>query len=250
MHLTAYSPGDKINAITHGQKTDYTNLVSPPENTDFIEGELMVYVRGNHVIYCSFGIREGRLASYLWLLAKKAKIPQADFQFQVKHRVLIDKLATIQREGVKSIKLSGVAHSKNLKVAAEKAVPETLMTRITGSAVQEIKAFFEKSGRTIPSLENALVDVVFRFDAKKTPNLQGELQALAEARLSETEDASDDDSFVIETMMGNKFKESDTRIHKEYEFTKYGKSANFKLVSEKMREYFGEIAEASGDGKS
>ncbi|MBP2571160.1 hypothetical protein J2767_002329 [Agrobacterium tumefaciens] len=232
IHLIAYIPEDKIGIVPHTQ--DELDLLSPPEDADFLDGELIALVTDDDLIVCRLGLWESMLSAYVQDLGPKAGIDAEDASFGFKNRTDVDKLKMIKDDGVREIRFEGVASKDAVDHVAKDG---SIMDAVTASVMQNVRAFTFAERKTPPPVsDNLKVEVFLKFDGRSGTQIdQEELQDIA------TEVASNEDDFQIVTRSGKRITPDEVFLTKKVTLQRYGKSVTFNDVFEEMQAYYEEL---------
>ncbi|KQV39188.1 MULTISPECIES: hypothetical protein [unclassified Rhizobium] len=235
LYLVGYVPNDAVGIVPH--TVEELSLLPPPEQADFLDGELIALISSETVIVCRLGLFENSLNTYVQLLGSGAGLNAEDAAFVFKNRTDIDKLRTIQNDGVACIKFDGVANAASAEhAAAEK--PKPVVSRLIASVMEEVNALTH--GEKVPAraTENLKVEVYLKFDKRSGTEIdQAEITDVAEAI------ADADEGFEILTLKGQKIRPDDVLLNKKVRVRKYGKSVAFLEVFNEMLVYYRELTQ-------
>ncbi|WP_116654439.1 hypothetical protein [Pelagibacterium sediminicola] len=218
IHLVAYTPNDRVQVVpvAGGSVNIGLELAQAPDQTEFLDGEMMLLVRGNDVLVCRCGLPDGALIDYVEHMASHLGIGTDLSRFSLGKRIDMDKMAMIVEEGVHRLRMNAVAHS----VSVDHAERETVRKRMLGSVLDDIRALLMMEGKVPEEAENLKVEVSLSFDKRKGGDVERQqIQELAETVLDE-----DDAGFVIETMTGRKVRANDILLSKTVSMEPFGKS--------------------------
>lgn len=236
LHLVAYTPDDQISVVPRAGNRAAADLalIDPPQNAEFLDGELMLLVRENDVAICRSNLGERAFAAYVHHLANESGMDGADAAFQLMKRADIDKIAMIQREGVKRVAMNSVAHA----AAVDRAQRETVRETILGNVLDEVAALLGLEGDIPDDAENLKVEVLFTFDKRRGTEIdQRQLAYLAQQMLAEDED----EGFMIETLEGRRFRAQDIILSKPVRLNAYGKSVHYVDAWGELRAFYNEL---------
>ena len=235
LHLVAYTPDDQISVVPDAGNVASADLelIDPPEDTEFLDGELMLLVHGDDVAICRSQLSERALISYVVQLGQHLGIPSQGIAFDLLKRADMDKLALIQREGVRRLSMRSVAHEASVAHAQR----DTIKKRLVGSIVDEVRALLHLEDDVPEDAENLKVEVLLSFDGRRGTEIdQRQIEALAERALRE-----DDPGFMIETISGKKIRATDIVLSKVVQVRPFGKSVNFGDVWGELAEFYAEL---------
>lgn len=238
LHLVAYTPDDQISVVPRAGEEQAADLalIDAPEDTEFLDGEIMLLVKDNDVAICRSGLGEGALYSYVLQLADRHGLDSTDVAFQLMKRADVDKLAMIQREGVKRLSMNSLAH----EASVARARRETVREAVLGNLLDEIKAILGVDERIPQDAENLKVEVLLTFDKRRGTEIdQRQLSFLAQQMLEEDED----EGFMIETLSGRKFRANDIVLSEPVRITSFGKSIHHMEAWGALREFYRKLSE-------
>ncbi len=232
VHLIGYIPDDKIGIVPHTH--DELDLMPPPEDTDFLDGELMALVTDDDLIVCRLGLWESMLSAYVQNLGPKASVDAEDASFGFKNRTDVDKLKMIEKDGVSEIRFEGVASKAAVDHVAE---DRSMIEALTENVMETVRALtFAERKAPRPLSENLKVEVFLKFDGRSGTQIdQQELKDIA------TEVATTEDDFQIVTRAGKRITPEEVFLTKKINLQRYGKSVAFNDVFEEMKAYHAEL---------
>jgi hypothetical protein len=221
LHLVVDTPGE-LGSVIPTDRGGATELVvattAPPPNTDFMDGDAFVYVRGNDVCLCTSATTDAAIRWFLAEFFKVAAIRQDAWKFNLIKVGNLSKVALIHKEGVKEILLKGVISEATSTYSKRRGQPAGIL----GQIGREINAVL---GTPNSVNEDGLnVCLALTADRRRKGLALGEkrLEELAELMLG----TSEDDDFVIETKLGQKITQSELFIKSEVKINKHGKSVD------------------------
>ncbi len=216
IHLVGYTPDDLIQVLPVNEPG--VQLAEAPAGMEFLDGEMMLHVRGNSVLICRCGLPDGAFMAYVEYFAAAMGQAAGAVHFALGKRVDVDKLALIAEEGVHKLRMNAVAHA----VSTEGGGRTTVIEKVTGTILDEIKDLLAIEHALPEEAENLKVEVSLSFDKRKGTQVDRDsLQQLAETVLDQG-----DDGFQIETMTGRKVRAADILLSKTVAMQKFGKSVH------------------------
>lgn len=232
MYLVGYVPNDTMGIVPHNKED--LELLTAPQGTDFLDGELMALISDEAVIVCRLGLYESALNSYIGFLVPNAGLDKDDSAFVFKNRTDVDKLKLIKEDGVASIRFDGVASQASIE-NLKKGEKIPYVDKLLASVWEEIQAL-TYGGETERETENLKLEVFLKFDKRSGTAIdQEEIQDVA----GHIADA--DDGFIITTLSGRTIKPDDVLLNKKVNLKKYGKSVAFEEVFAEMLKYHKEL---------
>ncbi|MEQ8966767.1 MAG: hypothetical protein RID91_13140 [Azospirillaceae bacterium] len=237
-HLVAYTPDDRISIVpnTPARQIATLRLLDPPENAEFLDGDMMVLVKDNDVILCRNGLSEKALTSYVYNLGRELNFESQDVSFILYKRADVDQLQMVRRNGINSIRFDGVAS----QVAAERAERQSARRRFISPIYRELQAIFgaETENDGEDDDENLKVEVLLSFSKRSGTILdQRQLRELAEQIINDEEE----EGFVIELNGGQKIRPNDILLSKSVRIPPYGKSVSLNQAWAELRQFYEEL---------
>ena len=234
IYLVGYIPNDEIGIVPHKTGEDLS-LVGPPDDADFLDGELMALIAEDAVIVCRLGLYESALNSYIRYLGPKAGLDKEDASFFFKNRADVDKLQMIHNDGVASIRFEGVANSASVESVTE-TTDRGLVSAFVGRVWTDLQALTYSEMKTKRHSENLKVEVFLKYDKRTGTQIdQQEIQSVAE-QVAET-----DGEFQIKTLSGRTINPTDVLLNKKISLKRYGKSVAFSEVFTEMLKFYKEL---------
>ncbi|NCN42653.1 hypothetical protein GW916_15555 [bacterium] len=240
LHISYHIP-DQPTSLVPKPGTSSSGVVKekmPPQDHDYMEGDIFVLMRKNHVLLCPSATTEGLAKDYF----KKALDDQGhDFPFSLDPVANMDKIDLIEADGVKAINLKTSAY----KAATDKAARTTKST-LLGKLGQELLSIICKSQnvteKDFGKYDNLSVRLELTFNSRKkgAEISAGAFQHIGQELLEDKEDG-----FVLVTNSGNKISRDDINIHKTVDVKKFGRSIDRDDAWANLLVYFKEL-KASG----
>jgi len=238
LHLASYNPGEKASILKklRGVNTGDIDTASPPDGTEFMDGDLMVFVIDNHVFLCATNIHEKKAETYMINIIESAKCPSEASKFGLSKVGDIDKLKVLQKQGVKAVHLDAsiydatIAHSERT----------TLSSRLSGGFMDQLRALIKKDmpDIEIEKAENLIAHIVLTYDSRKKKVSIGRsaLENMAKQMVDDNEEG-----FMIETLGGEKIRQDQITVRKKVKLPGYGKSVLRQDAWRALQEYHLEL---------
>ena len=113
LHLVTETPGEAASVVpkVSARSTSLDlRTESPPADGEWLDGDAFVFVKGDHLCFCSTGIRDGATSWFLHELFKKAKLRQNFSRFDLAKAASITKLRLLHSQGVKEIEIKALVN--------------------------------------------------------------------------------------------------------------------------------------------
>jgi hypothetical protein len=248
LHIASYVPDQPTSTIDKDKSVNSATITAEPAPTgkDFMDGDIFVLVKDNHVILCPSGIRENVAISYFLHVLNKSKQKQVASSLELDKVSNINKLKMIRKEGVKELLISSSLYRASLH---ELENHQSTSSKLLAPISAQIKSVFAKDIvlNDITELENLNIKLSLKFDGaegrKKHENPKfgdagrERLVRTAEMVLNE----ADDGGFVIVTAAGNKITADEISIADGIAIKVHGKSLNCLDAWEKLAQYFDKL---------
>lgn len=238
LHIAAYTPGEQASVVrrVRGVSSGDLETAAPPEGCEFMDGDTMIFVSGDHVILCSSTLHEKQSERYLTRIVELAKISTHAGNFGLSKVANIDKVRLLKKQGVKAIILNSTLYSASLEHLERTTVSKTL----SGGIADQVLAIFGKNmnEQELEKAENINVNLKLSFDSRKSGAVFGQEKLGAIANLMVNED---DDNFIIETMTGEKISPNDVVLSKKTSMQKFGKTVYCQDAWRELENYYLEL---------
>lgn len=209
LHLVLYKTGDSVTAIADpGQGHPGTlDTVPPPANKQYISSTYLCLAKGDDIIVCRSGINtDAPLISWVWQAAAAAGVKPENYMFELKQRANVNKLASIQAEGIKSLTFNGAASLGSVNHANRATAREN----VVGAVVDQLRSMVG-AGMGPALADSTKVEVKFTVD-QRSAALAHDPLVLATASRALQENT---DGFQIVTARNNKFTADDVLLSRD-----------------------------------
>lgn len=238
LHIAAYTPGEHASVVprVRGVTAGDIGTAPPPDNCEFMDGDIMALVAGDHVLLCATNLHEKRAERYMSGIIEAAGLERPATNFCLGRKANVDKVKLIQAQGVKAVNLDVSLFDATL----EHAERTTIKKRVSGVLMDEIKAFVfkDKTVAEIEKAENLSARITLTYDSRKKGAIAGRdgIAKLANQML-----ADDDEGFSITTKGGETISGSDISLRKTVSLPKHGKSVYCSDAWKALETYFYEL---------
>jgi len=238
LHIAAYTPGEQASVVSklQGVKGGDVETTPPPSDCEFMDGDIMALVSGNHVILCSSNLHERSAETYMTTIIERANINENAAKFSLSKVAKTDKVELIKRQGVKSISLDANLYNATLEYSERK----TLSKKISGNLGGVLSSIFGKDteGIDLEFAQNLSVRVILSLDQKKRgPVITGQkLNSVASEMLDDN-----DEGFSITTKGGETIRPNDVVLRKKIKLPRHGKTVYCSSAWDAMETYLSEL---------
>lgn len=247
LQIASYVPGESTSIIDKSKRAKQSNVTAQtaPEGKDYLDGEVFVYIKGNHVILCPSGVRETVVETYVWHVLRAIEKKEIAKTFELDKVAKTNKLRMIKDEGVKEIDLNTSLYEASL-IHMDQKNP-----KVSGwkkALANQLSAVFSKDKdlKDITEKENLNVKVTIKFDGmearrnSKDPEFgkagKKRLEKTAEQVIAEF-DEEHENGFVIVTGAGNRITSDEIRVSDSFRVETLGKSLSKSAAWTKLKEY-------------
>jgi len=238
LHIAAYTPGEHASVVPRlkGVPSGALQTAAPPDGCEFMDGDTMAFVAGDHVILCSSSLHEKQAERYMTRIVDIAQIDTHAAQFSLTKVANVNKMKLIKSQGVKSINLNASLYSATI----DHMERTTVNKKVSGSVADAVLAIFGKDlcEEDWEKAENMSVNVRLSYDSRKCGVMfnKERLESLANIMVNE-----DDDGFTIETVGGEKIGPDDIVLRKKAKLPKFGKTVYCSDAWQELATYFQEL---------
>ncbi|MGX9463506.1 hypothetical protein ACWXWU_20105 [Shewanella sp. A14] len=247
LQIASYVPGESTSIIDKSKRAKQSNVTAQtaPDGKDYLDGEVFVYIKGNHVILCPSGVRETVVETYVWHVLRAIEKKEIAKTFELDKVAKTNKLRMIKDEGVKEIDLNTSLYEASL-IHMDQKNP-----KVSGwkkAMANQLSAVFSKDKdlKDITEKENLNVKVTIKFDGmearrnSKDPEFgkagKKRLEKTAEQVIAEF-DEEHENGFVIVTGAGNRITSDEIRVSDSFRVETLGKSLSKSAAWTKLKEY-------------
>ncbi len=240
LHLAAETPGDQASTLASADEEKAESAVgtaAPPKGSEFMDGDLFVYVVGDHVSMCATALRDATLALYLTEVFKKAKIDPVSRMFGLEKIANVAKVKVIEAEGVKEIDINASLYDATVTYMKRKKDAAGAI----GAAAKHIRALFRKD--QLPEKDSLQVGLTLRADDRMKEGKVIGTKLLNDIAKDVLEDNEDD--FVIVTRKGRRITKNEIYVRQKVDIEAFGKSIKRDPAWEALLEFHAQLV-ASG----
>jgi hypothetical protein len=251
LHIATYVPGQAASLLnSNGQapKTDITSFDAPMGN-DYVDGELYLFVKDNHVLVCANKASERDALNYVKMILMKSNEQVVAQTLELYKVADADKVAMLKNEGVSKIELDASLYDASQSYLTRKC--DSAKSSLLDGVIKGVRSIFASHSTLdeIKSKENLDVKVTIKVDGLEARKHQKDqewgvtgkdrLLDLATAIVTESDSSTDDiEHFVITTCHNNTISSSEIRVAESFRIHTIAKSLSKIDVWAKMAAYF------------
>ncbi|WP_339897882.1 hypothetical protein [uncultured Gilvimarinus sp.] len=254
LQIASYVPDESTSIIDKSKRSKQSTVSAQaaPDGKDYIDGDVFVYIKGNHVILCPSGIREQVAETYILNILRAVDKKDIAKTFELDKVAKTNKLRMIKEEGVKEIDLNTSLYEASL-IHLNRNNPK--VSSIKKAIADQVIAIFgkDKDLNEIKEKENVNVGVSLKYDGRAARSHQKDpefgvsgkkrLERTAEQIISEFESESENENgFTIVTNAGNKITSDEIRVSDSFRVDVLGKSLSQSSAWKKLKEYHDRLA--------
>lgn len=234
LHIVAETPGDHASTLSQKDDAKTESNVSttpPPNGTEFMDGDIFAFVKGNNVCVCSTVLREGAITAFCRELFTAAKLGDVATMFDLQKIANVDKVKMIKSQGVKKIDLNASLYSATVDYINRKDAYGSL-----GALGKHFNSLFR--GDKKPIEDNLTVSIVINADGRRKIGKQlgaNRLESLAKECINSGED------YTIVTGTGQRISQSDIFVRARVEIKRFGKSVDKNKAWKSLEGFYTEL---------
>ena len=241
LHVAAWTQGESASIVPHAARGDAADLGerAPDEDWDFLDGDGMVLVSGDHCLLMPSGLHPKTLELYVRYLLRHgreecgADIPDDIDRFELLAVANAEVTEQIQRDGVKKFHLNVGQYLETAVTQVEEHL--TIRQRI-GRAILDSLVADEDDRRMIEEAENVQARLIISCD-KRRPGLEPDsLASIAQKIVDEEED-----QIEIETGAGQRIQRGQLVLRKPVDVTSFAKTVHHEEAWDNMAQYLEEL---------
>lgn len=235
LQIARYSPGGNTCTIDKDLLQTRRQIFAEPapEGKDYMEGDIFVLVKDNHVLLCSSGARENIAKKFFSFILEKQDRIWSAHTLDLQVVANIDKLKLIQKEGVKELILNASIYDASKQYIAQN---DNKLSGLIPNFIHNLERIFakDKSLKDIQEQENLNVSISIKFDGKEARSQKKKnadfgtvglkrLQSASEMILNESDEFRDDD-FEIVTKNDKRISPKELQVSEEFNIEILGNS--------------------------
>jgi hypothetical protein len=105
----------------------------PPEKKRFLSEEIVLYIKGNHIVACGLGNKDGVVQNIIGTIAEKAQLIEKSFRLKVSDVPNQVELKRAKEIGIKKIELGIDGYLASIDQLDHKSVKNKILEKIFGS---------------------------------------------------------------------------------------------------------------------
>lgn len=248
LQIASYVPDEPTSTIEKNKDTATATIQAEraPTGRDYLDGDIFVLVKGNHVVLCPSGAREGTAIQYIRNILNQTGHRDISMTFELEKIAKTSKINMIREEGVSEILLQSSLYDASLK-QLDAEHPKVL--ELPATVAQQLRQVFAKDPalKDISEAENLNVSLSIKFDGKegrKKVHKNSQFGVIGHKRLYEVSadvleqyEVDDSESFTIVTGAGNRITADEVRVSDSMQIETLGKSLSYDDAREKIRAY-------------
>lgn len=223
LHLTVETPGGATSLVPHvGPTAPDLDLKTQkaPSNAEYLDADAFIFVRNDHVVLCTTGIRDGAVAHFLYELFKKAKLRQDSIRFHFEKIADVTKLKMLHAQGVKEIELDAALFKATAEFAQRKADAFGSL----GAVGKFFKSLIDKPYDVTP--DGLMVSVGLRIDRRFQKKISVGYKTIEDIAANAVKNYKEKDAYTIITKAGQRISPTEIFIKTTVEIDTQGKSVD------------------------
>lgn len=229
MHIAADTPGDQASTLPQAAEANLEHGVDttpPPKGSEYMDGDVIVFVKGNDLCICATSLREGTITAYCDELFRKAKLGDDATMFDLQNVANVDKLKMIEEQGVKEIDLTATLDEASIKYMNRK----TAIGGGLGVLGKHLNAVLRKDKPAAG--DNIRVGIVLKTDGRMK---KGKALGTKRLKAAAKELVEGDDGYVIVTGTNQRISSDEIFVRERVEIERHGKSVKRDKACEALR---------------
>ena len=238
LHLTLDTPGDFASIVPQvpdtAVKFDVRTAQAPP-NTEFMDGDAFVYIRGNDLCICTTALTIAAVHYFLQQFLAIANIRHDAASFDLQNAADTKKLAVIAKHGVKEIELKATLQRYALTHSIRKNKPLGIM----GPLWKYFKGIVAADNDV--SQDALRVALTLTVDGRVKKGITLGYKRINEIAVKIVEDQQKGDEYVIVTNDGLRISPTDIILKGGAEIEALGKSVNREKAWTELINYYNSL---------
>lgn len=242
LHLAAYTEREPTSIVpgVRGSTDDAPlSTAPPPAGAEYMDGDLLLLVSGNDVVFCANSLHERKFEQYCASVFNEAELDPTAAMFELSPVANANKLEIIENEGVKAITLDATLFAASADNVSRRSIRRTL-----NSGMLEIfRALFGQDAELdeIRSKDNLSAQLVIKFDSRRQGGELGQerIAGLAKRLIDEP-----NDGFRIQTKENTTFGHDEITLQKAVVIRAEGKTVQRDAAFAELGAYMEELRDA------
>jgi len=235
LHIVAFTPGEEASIVPHARTGDLATT-PPPDDADFMDGDIMAMICVNDVVVCANSLHEKQLERFLVRYLDAAGLSAPDQAFELSKVANVNRIKMIKDQGVKEVCFDSSLYEASF-LHTER---QTVQNRLLGGLFDDFKALFFKDDEAIDleEAENLTVKLVLSYDKRRkgADFSRKKLEMMADRAYTE-----DDEGIKIKTFNGDMVSASDITLKKQVIINRHGKSVWYSDAWIEIEKYYDEL---------
>ena len=245
LHIACWTDGQPVSVVPHLDDSPDADLSRqyPADGSDYLDGDGMVLVRGNHCMLMPSGMHAKGVERYLrdcveHVMSTNASLHRDGAEFVL--RPIADPAAVrriLEQGGAKRVGLNISRYMRSAMYDERRTRNNTVMGSL-GSSVLDALFLSDHLRHQIEEAENVTAKLMISLDGRRSGLKPEELMNVARRA---SEDDADDDVY-IETQNGQRIVRGDLVLRKPIKIEYFGKTVGHGKAWHEMADYFDELS--------
>ena len=244
LHIAKWTEGESASIVPHlQQETVEADLgeLSPDGNYDYLDGDGMVFISGNHCLIMPSNFHQKSIGQYLRDLIAQARdeyeatIPENVESFELLPIANNNIANRLRREGIKKVHLEV---GQYLETAyADREVYVSPLMRI-GQSIFDALVMRDEDRHRFERAENLHAKLIITRDGRRMGIEPEDLNPFVQSVIDEEEE---EQGILIETSSGHIIKQGDVQLRRKVTVDEFGKTVTHRHAWQLMTNYFQEL---------
>ena len=240
LHIAAWTHDEAMSTVPDVPTGASADLSSVPPGTDwdYLDGDGMVLVAGNHFLSMSSGLRQSTIEQYIRNLLDTCAQQGATgpVLFALNAVANPEVVQRVQQEGVKKIDLNISQYRETTRHAVDRTtIVEDIRSNVIGVLLDFVTR--DETREQLRNADNVQARLVISLDRRRPGMTPEEFAPVAEQIAAE----EDDGDIKIETTSGHKIRGGELALKKIVEVDAFARTVHHQHAWELMDEYFREL---------
>ena len=246
LHIAGWTDREAVSTVPHSKNQAEADLDSKPpgKNWDYLDGDGMLLISGNHYFVIPNKLHPGSLRQYICNLLdngrnKGVNLPDRIENFRLTPVANNKVIKKLYREGVKKIDLN-IGQYMETSRSQERVSSRQIVEQLRGNVLSTLKELLTKESdkRSIEEASNISAKLIIKIDKRKSGLTTEKLAEVAKKIATESED-----EVSIVTDENNVIRRGQLVLKKKVRITTDAKSIHYNQAWEEMLNYLGELQE-------
>ena len=236
MHIVVYTPGQEAPIVPQAETVSQEEIetVESPQNAEFMNGDIMVLVKGDHCFFCVNHSHESYIQKYFIELFREAECGERGRFVRLEKVGDFNKAEVLRRDGIKKIVLNASLYDATFRNIDRNY--QNTSTRIVNEMSRYFLSPWVDDGD--PFNEDDSITAELAITSKGRIENESQRQEKLFNMSQRLLDEEDDDNYVIITKKDEKIKSSEIVVKDKARLDPFGSSVFYRSAWSALEDFY------------